>query len=207
MLDESGPRSRGWVSDPKSDRGTRPVVRCRGIRCGNEGFKNALQGLGRTRPAAGERFAMNRQFADDASRCMRVKVDVEAIGNPGQRNRQTTRRRCESQAGLFQPVRDQNLQVLAAARALDVSLACQRGMPSKNFQMIEPTVLHYQKPSLVPEGDKAADGAGQAFCNRAIHFVPLRQTLGLLGEPQAIEAPLFRRGEWSGFRAWSRSAR
>jgi hypothetical protein len=174
MLDESRPRWRGWVGDPKSNRGTRTVARCQGIRCGgihcgNNGFKNGLQGLGRTRPAARERFSINRQFTKDASRCMRVKIEVEAIGDAGQRNRQTARWRCESQAGLFQPVRDQNLQVLAAARALNVSLACERGMPGKNFQMIEPTVLHYQKPSLVPEGDKATNRAGQAFCDRAIH--------------------------------------
>jgi hypothetical protein len=156
-----------WVEEPK----------LQGLGCifssdRNKRVQDAFQSSRGAGPDPGKRFAMNRQFADQAP--YRIWTEV-GIGESwiatdwnwwivGWRN---------TQAGLREPVSDDRFEMLSAADALHVRLRRKRGVPGENLKTIEPAVLNHQKPSFMTEGVEAANGAGEALSGCVVHTDPL----------------------------------
>jgi hypothetical protein len=152
-----------WVEGPE----------LQGLRCGfssnrNKSVQDAFQCGWRSRPYAGKRFAMNRQFTDQAPYRVRAEIGIGESRIAADWNRGNVGWR-HTQAGLCKPVSNDCLEMLSAADALHVRLRSERGVPGENLKTIEPAVLDHQKPSFMTEGVETANGAGGALRGCVVH--------------------------------------
>ncbi len=111
---------------------------------------------------------MNRQLADQAANRMGAEIEIGESWVAANRQRRVVCRR-KAEAGLVQPVGDEDFEMLPAADALHVLLRGKRGMPEKDLEAVEPAVLDHEEPSYVAKAVETANAARCAFCDWVIH--------------------------------------